>query len=167
MSRKTIKILSIMTLVLCVLSIVTIIMTFLMFSIPDESNSTEFEFTIESIEKPMNFIYYVNIKEHDCQLIIYKETIVDLDLLLSITSGEKIKVRVPNSKKHNFEHNAVEIVEMYNSGTCIVSLEKSQELSKENRQMILPVEIVFAVIFGIVAIVCFCGYKGVFSNHKG
>ncbi len=107
------------------------------------------------------------IKEHDCQLIIYKETIVDLDLLLSITSGEKIKVRVPNSKKHNFEHNAVEIVEMYNSGTCIVSLEKSQELSKENRQMILPVEIVFAVIFGIVAIVCFCGYKGVFSNHKG
>lgn len=35
------------------------------------------------------------------------------------------------------------------------------------KQLYLPVEIVFAVIFGIVAIVCFCGYKGVFSNHKG
>ena len=109
-------------------------------------------------------MYYVKINEYNSRLIIHNETIADLDVLQELNSGDCITVRVLTAKSKTIKHGSVEIVEMKKADKVIVSLEKSREFTIGNRRMILPVGIVFFVLFAVVFVISLCGYKDIFKR---
>ena len=164
MEKRTCKILFIITLIFCVLSIAVTILASSMLTIPNKKNTKELVVTFVSAEKPMSLMYYVKINEYNSRLIIHNETIADLDVLQELNSGDCITVRVMNKKSKTIKHGSVEIVEMKKADKVIVSLEKSREFTIGNRRMILPVGIVFFVLFAVVFVISLCGYKDIFKR---
>ena len=164
MEKRTCKILFIITLIFCVLSIAVTILASSMLTIPNKKNTKELVVTFVSAEKPMSLMYYVKINEYNSRLIIHNETIADLDVLQELNSGDCITVRVLTAKSTTIKHGSVEIVEMKKADKVIVSLEKSREFTIGNRRMILPVGIVFFVLFAVVFVISLCGYKDIFKR---
>ena len=164
MTRKTWKILFIIALIFCVLSIGLTVLTAFIFIIPNENNTQELTLTFDSVEKPMNLMYYVKVVEYNSRLIIHAETIADLEALQELNSGDSITVRVLTAKSETIKHSSVEIVEMKKDDKAVISLEKSQEFARANRKMILPIGVVFSVLFAILFIIGLCGYKQVFKR---
>lgn len=146
------------------MSIAATILASSILTIPNENNTHEVVLTFDSVEKPISLMYYIHINKYDSQLIIHNETIADFDALQELNSGDSITVRVLTARSENIKHSSVEIVEMKNADKIIVSLEKSQEFTKGNRSMILPVGIVFSGLFAIVFIISLGGYKDIFRR---
>lgn len=160
MSKKVLMILSIIFLLLCIM--VTLILIFLPISSPNPAieNTTEQTFTVEYVKKVNSVASYIGVKETNYELVVFHALVSDFDALSRLSTGDIIFVRKCT------KNSAGEVWELRADNVSIVSLDDSFKYVETENKKLLPVGIVFSVLFAVATVICFCGYKGVFSTSN-
>lgn len=155
MREKVFKLLSIISLNLCILLIILIIVQFTTSPNPTIENMSEQTLTVKYIKRVNSVASYIGVEEYGYELMVLHVLVSDFDALSSLSTGDTISVR------EYTKNSAGEVWELRADNVIIVSLDDSFKYVEQENKRLLPVGIVFSVLFAVATVICFCGYKSV------
>ncbi len=161
MSKKVLKVLSIISILLCIMVILITASISIISPIPKIENTTAYTFTVEYVKRFESVATYIGIKEYKYELVVLHTLVSNSVALSNLSTGDPIIVR------EYTKNSAGQVWMLSVNGVDIITLDDSEKYVDGNNRRFRSVGIAFSCFFAVTFIVCFCGYKGVFSNHKG
>lgn len=127
---------------------------------PTIGNTAKQILTVKYIKRFNSVATYIGVEEYSSELVVYNDLVTDSIALSSLSAGDEILVR---------EYTKISggrVWAMSINDVDIVRLDDSFKFVEKDKKKLLQVGIGFSCFFAVTTIVCFCGYKGVFSKHK-
>lgn len=168
MSKTAVKVIAIICTVLCSLLIFVYTVNTLLSPPATYKNTVEVRLTIDNIEKFGAHFTYISTKEYPSHnIIVENDDVLNTEAFNNLSQGDVVTVRVPDNVLENKYYGGTTCLGLKAKDSTIISAEKALKKDKERFIGVTFAFVFFTTVFGAIAIVCFCSYKGVLGRRKG